>query len=73
MSWLPFSQNQCYCSSKTFAKCVELLVLICCQKLFVFGLISMTFNKKAFVARNCIAILEKLVVVQKLKMAEVAY
>ena len=43
MRWLPFSQKQ---------KCVESVVRVCCLTLLVFGCVSMTFNKKAFVAKN---------------------
>ena len=52
MPWLPVPQNLCQCSSKIFAKCVALVVEICCVMLLVFGHLLMTFNKKTFATRN---------------------
>ena len=34
MPWLPFSQNWCFCFSKTFAKCVGIVGEVCCLTLF---------------------------------------
>ena len=52
MLWLSFPQNRCYCSSETFAKFVGLVVQSAALHVLLLGRISMTFNKKAFVARN---------------------
>ena len=49
---LSFQQNRWYYSSKTFAKCVGLVVQISCSSLYGIWTYFDDFNKKAFVGKK---------------------